>query len=318
MLVISPNNPEETKLEKKLHAILEPQEKLSATQFQKRWEKLDQWLEERDAGEDSYVTGVLMKASIDPGFTLHPDVLHDEVVVLLKILYQLRTCCPEIYDRRITEQFLIQVLWADVLSLADDDSSHVNLDSVSRGKLSLTPKKLQLLERSFQDASLAWQMALTVQESRRSNGLMMRNSISINSTEAFLNRWKELSGRRVEIEADDSTCQTIIRSLCVDEDDSPFSRFGGYPMNVNPQQNVDTARIKELISGVDVFRKEEPCPDLAEAIVRGKDMELMVIALNNNLISSDESEIHAAIEAARADGELKLIPMLIRKRWEAV
>ena len=81
--------------------------------------------------------------------------------------------------------------------------------------------------------------------------------------------------------------------------------------------NMLAGRMKKLISGVDLFVKKEPCPELADLIVRKKDMELTVTALNNNLISSDEAEIDAAVEAAVQAGEAKVLPMLIRKRWEA-
>ena len=317
MLLISQNNCEQTKLEKKLHAILEPKEKLSPAQFIKVWESLDDWMESRVAEEGHYAVGALLKAAIDPGSTLHPDVLHDEVSVLLRTLYQLKACCPEIYNRRITEQFLVQVLWADVFSLYREAGTHVDLNRENREKLSLTPKKLELLGRSFQDVSLAWQMANAMQENPLCGNHM--NLVSGNTTEVFFARWKELSGRKMEITADDALNQLLIRTFReADEEDMFPSLYGGLGRNPYTATGVITARMKDLISGVDHFVKKEFSPELADLIVRKKDMELTVTALNNNLISSDESEIEAAMEAAGQTGETKVIPMLIRKKWEAV
>ena len=308
---------EETKLEKKLQEILEPDKKPSIQQSRKKWESLDTWLEERHEQENQYVLGALTKAATDPGSTLHPDVLHDEVSALLRVFYQLKSCCPEIYDRRITEQVLLQVLFADVLSLCllslnREGDSHGVLDSADKEKLSLTLKKLELLGRGFQDASLAWEMALLIRDYNRI-GLSSDNAI-----ESFFSRWKELSGRKIVVPADEEIHAMFLRSFKeADGIDGALFHGGLGVQNPYSATNMLAGRMKKLISGVDLFVKKEPCPELADLIVRKKDMELTVTALNNNLISSDETEIDAAVEAAVQAGEAKVIPMLIRKRWEA-
>ena len=315
MLNVSPNAQEPTRLEKKLIQILEPKDKMTAAQIKKSWEAIDGWLEERRAEEDSYVTGALFKTAIDPGHSMHPDVLHDGVCVLLKGLYRLKMTCPEIYERRITEQFLLQVLWADVLSLHDEDADYTSVGKKNTEKLSLTPKKLELLERGFTDGSMAWRMAVRYQGSLGGNPYL--NSVLVSETEAFFDRWKELSGRKLELEADAGLQENLIRVFTPDEWEPPYPLYGGFPRQPPSEgRSRETLRMKDMIGSVDHFVKKTLSPELARFIVGKKNMEMTVMALNNNLISSAKEEIEAAVEAAREHDETKVIPMLIRKRWE--